>query len=202
MSSELHPGEVRIDASLVAQLVAGQFPQWGDLPIVAVDRSGVDNATYRLGDDLTVRLPRLPRWVGQVAREQRWLPYLALWLPLAVPQPVAQGAPDDRYPFPWSVYRWLDGENATPDRLGDRHQVALDLAGFFQALQNIDATGGPPPEWSNGFRGVRPGDERGLVVPRYRRSRHLPSGAQHGRRDLGPGPDLGNAAARAVRTRR
>ncbi|MFL6076209.1 MAG: aminoglycoside phosphotransferase family protein [Mycobacteriales bacterium] len=156
----LRPDEVPIDAGLVRRLVAAQFPRWAALPVVPVARSGWDNATFRLGADMSVRLPRLPRWVGQVAREHRWLPRLAPHLPLPVPAPLARGEPGEGYPFPWSVYGWLDGEDARPDRIADLKRAAVDLAGFLAALQRVDATGGPPPEWSNGFRGVPFGDER------------------------------------------
>lgn len=156
----LRPGEVPIDTALVRRLVAAQFPQWAELPVRPVDASGVDNATYRLGEDMSVRLPRLPRWVGQVEREQRWLPRLAPRLPLPIPAPLARGVPGEGYPFPWSVYRWLDGKNATLDHIADPRRAAVELAGFFAALQAIDASEGPPPEWSNGFRGVPLGDER------------------------------------------
>jgi aminoglycoside phosphotransferase (APT) family kinase protein len=160
--------DVHIDAALVRQLVAAQFPQWADLPVAPVEISGVDNATYRLGEEMSVRLPRYPRWVGQVEREQRWLPRLAPQLPLPIPVPLATGAPADGYPFPWSVYRWLEGERATPEGLVDLQRAATDLAGFIAALQRIDPVGGPPPEWSNGFRGVPMGDNRDSAVVEWR----------------------------------
>lgn len=156
--------QVPIDVDLVRRLVATQFPRWADLPIRPVARSGMDNATYRLGSDMSVRLPRFPRWEGQVAREQRWLPRLAPHLPLAVPVPLALGAPGEGYPFPWSVYRWIDGENADPERIADPRRAAVDLARFLAALQQIDATGGPAPELSNAFRGVPMGDPRDSVA--------------------------------------
>jgi aminoglycoside phosphotransferase (APT) family kinase protein len=164
----LRPGEVPIDVALVRRLLAAQFPQWTDLPVEPVARSGVDNATYRLGADMSVRLPRLPRWLGQVEREQRWLPRLAPHLPLAVPVPLAKGAPGEGYPFPWSVYRWLDGENAALERIADPQRAAIELAGFFTALRSSGPAGGPPPEWSNGFRGVPVGDERDSAVVQTR----------------------------------
>jgi aminoglycoside phosphotransferase (APT) family kinase protein len=161
---------VYIDVAVVRRLLAAQFPQWAQLPIAPVARSGVDNATYRLGEDMSVRLPRLPRWIGQVEREQRWLPRLAPHLPLAVPVPLAKGIPGEDYPFPWSVYRWLDGENASLERITDPRQAAIDLARFFAALQRVDSAGGPPPEWSNGFRGVpmRDGRDSAVVETRLR----------------------------------
>ncbi len=154
----------RIDADLVRRLVAGQFPQWASLPVRPVPKAGWDNDTYRLGDDLSVRLPRYERWVGQVAREQTWLPRLGPRLPLAVPVPVGRGEPAEGYPFPWSVLRWLPGEPVAPERVADPERLALDLAGFLRALQAIDASGGPPPEWSNGFRGCALDDPRDSPV--------------------------------------
>ncbi|MCG8920780.1 aminoglycoside phosphotransferase family protein [Actinokineospora sp. PR83] len=159
---------VEIDVALVRRLLAAQCPQWSDLPVVPVAKPGWDNMTFRVGDRLSIRLPRYPRWEEQVTREQRWLPVLAPHLPLAVPTPVFRGEPGEGYPFPWSVIEWLDGEDAvgfTPTE-----ESVLALAGFFRALRAIDATGGPPPQWSNGFRGGPVDDERDspIVADRLR----------------------------------
>ncbi|MGR6974600.1 aminoglycoside phosphotransferase family protein [Streptomyces cynarae] len=157
-----------IDTDLVRRLLAAQFPQWAHLPITPVPASGMDNATFRLGEKLSVRLPRYPHWAGQVEREQTWLPRLAPHLPLPVSEPVAKGEPGEGYPYPWSVYRWLDGETATPEGLADPRRTALELASFLTALQAIDPTGGPAPEQSNAFRGVPMGDERDSLASEAR----------------------------------
>jgi aminoglycoside phosphotransferase (APT) family kinase protein len=151
---------VLIDAGLVRRLLAAQFPRWAELSLSAVPLSGMDNATFRLGDDLSVRLPRYARWAGQVEREHTWLPRLAPQLPLPVSAPVAMGEPGEGYPYPWSVYRWLEGERATAEGLADPVRTAVELAEFINALQKIDATGGPGPRQSNAFRGVPMGDTR------------------------------------------
>ncbi|MFI7125595.1 aminoglycoside phosphotransferase family protein [Nonomuraea sp. NPDC050153] len=152
------PEDPQIDEALVRRLLAAQLPRWADLPVSPVPRSGLDNATFRLGTDMSVRLPRYRRWVGQVEREHEWLPRLAPHLPLPISEPLAKGEPGEGYPFPWSVYRWLPGE--TTEDLADPVEAAKELAGFVSALQRIDATGGPGPSWSNAFRGVPMGDER------------------------------------------
>ena len=46
----------------------------------------------------------------------------------------------------WSVYRWLDGENATIERIADPRQAADALGEFIAALQQIDPAGGP--DWA------------------------------------------------------
>jgi aminoglycoside phosphotransferase (APT) family kinase protein len=134
---------IEISDSLVAQLIAQQFPHWSTLGLRRVEVDGWDNSTFRLGDDLKVRLPTAARYVRQVLKEHEWLPRVAPLLPLPIPTPVALGSPGHGYPWPWGVYRWLDGETASPERIGDERQFAADLAEFLVALQRIDPTGGP-----------------------------------------------------------
>ena len=144
---------VEIDAALVSRLIAAQFPQWSRLPVRPVELSGWDNRTFRLGEDMSVRLPSAARYVAQVEKEHKWLPKLAPHLPLPIPVPLANGAPGEGYPWPWSVYRWLEGETATSERIPDLPSFAEDLAGFLVALQRIDPAGGPPPGPHNFYRG-------------------------------------------------
>jgi aminoglycoside phosphotransferase (APT) family kinase protein len=149
----MHADEVDIDVALVRRLIVEQLPQWAGLPVEPVPSSGTDNALYRLGSELVARLPRTPRTAATLARELEWLPRLGPLLPLPVPEPVAEGEPQDGFPFAWSVYRWLDGEEATRAPVDDPHQLADDLAEFTTALQQVDSTGGPPPADANAFRG-------------------------------------------------
>jgi aminoglycoside phosphotransferase (APT) family kinase protein len=150
---KMHVDEVDIDVALVGRLLRAQFPQWTALPLEPVHSSGTDNALYRLGSDLVVRLPRIEAATGQVDKEHQWLPRLAPHLPLAIPVPLAKGSPGEGYPWHWSVYRWLAGETLTGKRMTDLDQAAHDLAHFVAALQCIDPVGGPPPGAHNSFRG-------------------------------------------------
>jgi aminoglycoside phosphotransferase (APT) family kinase protein len=153
-ANKMHVDEVITDVSLVRRLLAAQFPQWADLPISPVPSGGTDNAIYRLGDDMAVRLPRIHWAISQVEKEQQWLPRLAPHLPLAIPVPFAMGTPGEGYPWHWSVYRWLEGENATIERLADPCRAATELAKFITALQRVDLTGGPLSGPHNFSRGV------------------------------------------------
>jgi aminoglycoside phosphotransferase (APT) family kinase protein len=150
---KMHADELKIDADLVRRLLAAQFPEWGDLPLEPVLPWGTDNALYRLGDDMVVRLPRRERTAGTLEKERRWLLRLAPNLPLAVPVPRAEGKPAGEYPHAWSVYSWLRGRDATVEPITDGGRLAADLARFVSALQRIDPTGGPPPGDHNFFRG-------------------------------------------------
>lgn len=144
---------VEITSTLVESLVADQFPDWSGRLVRRVEPGGWDNRTFRLGDDLLVRLPSHARYVAQVAKEQHWLPFLGRSLPLPIPEPVALGQPALGYPWPWSVYRWLEGEPASGVNLADETTFAEDLADFLRGLQAVDPSGGPPPGEHNFFRG-------------------------------------------------
>jgi aminoglycoside phosphotransferase (APT) family kinase protein len=139
----MHANELDTDVSLVRRLLARQFPQWAELAIEPVESAGTDNALYRLGDNLVVRLPRIEWATGQAEKESRWLPLLAPHLPLPVSVPLAMGEPGEGYPWRWSVCRWLEGEAATADRVADLRRAATELARFITALQRIDPAGGP-----------------------------------------------------------
>jgi len=145
---------LEIDTLLVRRLIAGQFPQWAELPVRPVAVGGWDNRTFHLGEQMSVRLPSGPAYALQVEKEQRWLPQLAPLLPLPIPVPLAMGRPAEGYPWCWSVYGWLEGEIAAMDRIADPIRFAKQLADFLVALQRIDATGGPPPGRHNWFRGA------------------------------------------------
>lgn len=145
--------KLAIDTELVKGLIADQFPQWSHLPVEPVAVSGWDNRTFHLGETMMVRMPSAERYAAQVTKEQLWLPRLARDLPLAIPAPLAMGKPGAGYPWPWSVYEWIEGETAAPERIADIGQFALDLAGFMTALYRIDPTGGPAAGQHNFFRG-------------------------------------------------
>lgn len=142
-----------IDADLVGRLIAAQFPQWTGLPIMPVVPGGWDNRTFHLGNSMIARLPSTASYALQVEKEQTWLPRLVQHLPLPIPVPLGHGKPAEGFPWPWSIYRWLPGEPASIDRIGDLTEFASDVASFLVALRAIDATHGPPPGKHNFWRG-------------------------------------------------
>lgn len=149
----MHADEIDTDVDLVRRLLQTQHPQWADLPIEALPHGGTDHAIYRLGHEMSVRLPRIQWAAGQPEKECRWLSWLAPQLSAPIPVPLAMGEPGQGFPFQWVVSPWMPGEDATPDRAGGR-EFALDVARFVESLQRIDASGGPAPGAHNFFRGV------------------------------------------------
>ena len=151
---KMHADELEINAALIRRLLSSQFPRWSHLSLSPVSSSGTDHALLRLGEEMVVRLPRIHWATAQATLERKWLPRLAPHLPLAVPEQLAIGEPGEGYPWPWAIYRWLDGENAVGSPHADTIASAVALAQFIRALQAADPTGGPAADASSGGRGA------------------------------------------------
>ena len=141
---KMHDGEIDLDADMVGRLVAGQFPELADLPVSAFPSTGTVNAIYRLGERLCVRLPRVEAWSRALEREWRWLPALAPFLSMRVPEPAGMGEPTSDYPYSWAIYRWIDGQPYSAELIDDERQAADDLAGFVAGLREVPLTADAP----------------------------------------------------------
>ena len=145
MSIRMHDDEVEVDDALVRRLVRAQMPDLAERRLFKVEPWGTDNAIWRLGDDLVVRLPRI-RWATkQIELEATWLPRLAPHLPVAVPEPVAIGEPGEGYPYRWAVHRWIPGQGAALDCVEGPVSFAVDLARVVRNLQAVPTDGAPSP---------------------------------------------------------
>lgn len=143
---------MEITTDLVRHLIAVQFPEWRHLDIVPVKKSGHDNRTFHLGDEMSIRLPSHERYAAAIEKEWTWLPILAQQLSIAVPKPIAKGEPMDEYPLPWLINRWIEGDTVTHDNT-DAKALATDLAMFLNQLTAIDASEGIPAGPQNFHRG-------------------------------------------------
>ena len=136
----LHENEIRVDEAVVRSLLREQRPEWADLPVSSAG-AGTDNRMYRLGDQLLMRLPRTPDNAEAVRKEQTWLPRLAPHLPCRIPEPVHGGTPSSEFPLAWSVYRWIDGDEAGPGSVTDWSAFGVGLAAIVQRLHAIPLMG-------------------------------------------------------------
>jgi aminoglycoside phosphotransferase (APT) family kinase protein len=166
VSSVIHhskpAADIEIDEPLVRSLLREQQPDLAELPLREID-SGWDNAMFRLGPTLAVRLPRRVAVTHLIEREQEWLPHLAPLLPIPVPAPVRFGRPAQNYPSRWSIVPWLGGINA--DLCEPRADQAGRLAAFLCALHCPAPANAP----SNPYRGVPLRDRAEPVFERIRR---------------------------------
>lgn len=145
---------IEINETLVKKLITAQFPEWSHLFISPVKKSGHDNRTFHLGNNMSVRLPSGKEYAPQIEKENRWLPYLQSGLSFPISHPLAQGQPSSLFPYPWSVNRWIRGGTADTVQIESMDQFARDLALFLKMLQSIDATQGPRAGEHNFFRGA------------------------------------------------
>src|SRR5882724_4899893 len=120
----MHDDEVEVSDNLVLSLLTEQTPHLADRPLRRLDTWGTEHVIYRLGGDLSVRLPKIGAAADQGERERRWLPLLAPHLPVHVPTPVFVGRPSRAYPYAWYLSPWLEGSN--PDTADP--PLAVDLA--------------------------------------------------------------------------
>lgn len=141
------PAEFEIDTLLVSRLLAAQHPDLQHLSLQFID-AGWDNAMFRLGDCLAVRLPRRAIAARLLESEQLWLPHLANRLPIPIPTPYKIGIPSLIYPWHWSVIPWLPGQTA--DRANLNEEQAQGFAQFLKAL-HVPAPDNAPV---NPYRGV------------------------------------------------
>lgn len=149
--ARLHDDEVEVDTDLVRALVTEQLPDLlpdlfsdpAHLPVHEVETTGTVNGIYRLGDHAYARMPRVPRWADGIELEARWLPTIAARVTLEVPEVLGLGQPTDRYPLPWAVHRWIEGQPYA-DGLVDDVAAAHDLGEFVLELRTLDQEGASP----------------------------------------------------------
>ncbi|MEV0345311.1 aminoglycoside phosphotransferase family protein [Nonomuraea sp. NPDC050680] len=140
--------EADIDDDVVDRLIRTQHPDLaGPLTLVA---NGWDNVIYRLGTDLSVRLPRRQVAVDLIVNEQRWLPDLAEHVEVALPIPVRVGVPGEGYPWPWTIAPWFEGQTVAHVPPSGRSGIAVPLADFMTGLHRP----APPDAPHNPVRGV------------------------------------------------
>ena len=167
------PATAEVGAAVVHCLIQDQRPDLAGRALVRV-ANGWDNATFRLGDDLAVRLPRRAEAVPLILHEQRYLPGVANRSPVPVPVPVHAGGPTPDFPWPWSIVRWVHGAAAADVGAADRRPSAHGVAAFLMSL-HVPAGAGVPV---NPFRGVPLGDRDAAVRERLEDQERYPQAAQ------------------------
>ena len=119
--------EVRVDASLVTSLIATQVPEAASFAL-GERFEGKDAIVWRLGDAWAVRLPRRQVAADRHATEVDWLPRIGASWPFRAPVPVRVGAPNEAFPWRWTVVPWVPGEPATTAPLSPVGASQLGMA--------------------------------------------------------------------------
>lgn len=144
---------------LVRGLLADQHPDLAELPLSLVGE-GWDNRVYRLGDDLTARLPTRAVAAPLIDHELTWVPRLVEGLPgpgdggLLTSAPQRAGEPGRGYPWRWMISRWIPGRPLVEAPLDDPVADAGRLGRFLRGIHRP----APPDTPPNPHRGVPLGD--------------------------------------------
>lgn len=150
---------MNITLELAKKLITTQFPEYADLTVAEVEQQGHDNRTYRIGDDMLIRMPTAESYALKVPKEQGLLPKLAKYLSIPIPAPIKMGKPSEDYPYAFSIYKWLDGRRANHVILDEStlENIAFQLANFLKELQAMTDVAGPSPGQHNWWRGAHVG---------------------------------------------
>ncbi len=144
---------VNINIEMIKRLIDNQFPKWSNLEIKPVEKSGHDNRTFHLGEEMAVRLPSGSDYVLQVEKEYKWLPVLGKYLSLPISSPIAKGLPSEEYPFPWTINKYIKGQTLNHENILSKNSFAAQLSDFLKELQEIDTKNAPLAGKHNFYRG-------------------------------------------------
>jgi len=152
--------EVTVDTQLVERLLEAQHPDLARRPL-HLAAEGWDNLTFRLGQDMAVRMPRRQASARLIENEQAWLPQFAPRLPIRIPSPVRVGVPGAGFNWHWSIVPWIEGDQALNAPL--RPTEAGRLGEFLRALHDLPMPAAAP---HNPYRGVALADRKSPISDR------------------------------------
>lgn len=158
--------QITLDESQVRALLQSSAPHLAERSLHSV-AAGWDNAMWRIGDDLALRIPRRDASLALAEHEQRALPHLGQRLAavgVRTPIPVLTGGASDRFPWPWSIVPWIEGEHALGMTRSENARWARTLAAALSALHRTAPDDAP----RNPVRGVPLEDRDGVMEERLR----------------------------------
>ena len=121
------PAHGSISRSLARTLLEAQAPELAHLEI-GERFDGWDMVVFRLGSELSLRLPRVAAAVAPLERENRLLSTVGAGWTFPHPRVVATGGAQGEYPWPWAVVTWLPGGTADTVPLRDDAGGAVGAA--------------------------------------------------------------------------
>nr|WP_292440349.1 aminoglycoside phosphotransferase family protein [Mesorhizobium sp.] len=141
----MHKDQVHIDADIVREMISDQFPQYSHERIERLGTIGTVNAIFRIGSSAAARFPLRSadpiECVDILHGEAAAMTEFAKHAPVAAPEPIGIGRPGPRYPMPWAVQSWIEGDVATPDGLANSTTFALEIVKLIASLRAVDTKG-------------------------------------------------------------
>jgi aminoglycoside phosphotransferase (APT) family kinase protein len=141
----MHADQLPIDAAIARALITEQFPHYRDAPVRQLSGTGTVNAIFRVGESVTARFPLQPqdieRATATLRAEAAAATEFADHSPVPAPRPLGIGQPGPRYPMPWTLQTWVDGDLATPGGLAGSTAFAADIANLIATLRDVAPAG-------------------------------------------------------------
>lgn len=141
----MHTDQVRVDIDTVREMLFEQFPEYRHERVEPLTTTGTVNAIFRIGSSATARFPLRPvdliDGTSVLCAEAAAMTELAECCPYPTPRPIGLGRPGPRYPMPWAVQTWIEGDVATPNGLSRSPTFALDIARLIKSLRRVDTLG-------------------------------------------------------------
>lgn len=134
-----------LDLDVAREMIVDQFPEYRHVSVSPAAATGTENAIFRIGSKLSARFPlrsaAAAKQVERLQQEAAAMEEFARHCPVATPQPIAIGKPGPRYPMPWLLQSWIDGDVATHDSHAASDTFAIDLADLIMSLRSADTRG-------------------------------------------------------------
>lgn len=124
----------------VKKMISEQFPQYQGLDVIPVVPGGHDNRTFRLGEELVIRIPSAQGYANQVTKEFRWLPTIGNQLDLQITSPIELGQANSYCPFPFTISKWIDGNSLLETEV-NQELIAIELRQFLIDYQAVEVSG-------------------------------------------------------------
>ena len=144
-----------VTEALVHDLLVDQHPDLAGRSIRRADR-GWDNAVFRVGDDLAVRIPQRLAGALLIEHERAWLPTLLDGVPdfaaggIDASPHLRDGHAACGYPWAWAVVPWHHGEVAASRLPDDPVDAAVRLGRYCAALHRPAPAAAPDNPWRGG----------------------------------------------------
>lgn len=128
--------EIEISKDKAELMIEKQFPQLKPVKATVLGE-GFDNSVFLINNEYVFRFPRREIAAELIRTENRILPVISPNLPIATPNPIFHGAPEDDYPWEFGGYKSLEGMTPTKLTAEQRLKSAKPLAEFLKALHEF-----------------------------------------------------------------
>ncbi|MFK7974077.1 MAG: ATP-binding cassette domain-containing protein [Rickettsiaceae bacterium] len=129
--------DLKIDTKIVRTIIDLQFPEYKKCTIKQIKNQEVENKTFRLGEELLIKIPGTFKRSDQILNEFQLINILKDQIQIRIPEPIKLGHPCETIPWQWAIYKWIDGKDAFNSDNKDMQGIAYDLAHTLNKLHSI-----------------------------------------------------------------